>query len=50
MCGSVEEKAFNTNMKFMGVIDSERNTIRKRRVWKRLGLDGHEFSSAPSHA
>ena len=34
MCGSVEEKAFNANMELMGVIESERNAIRKRHVWK----------------
>ena len=34
MCGSVEEKVFNTNMQLMGVIESERNAIRKRHVWK----------------
>jgi hypothetical protein len=36
MCGSVEEKAFNANMELMGVIESERNAIRKRHVWKLL--------------
>ena len=37
MCGSVEEKAFNANMELLaGVIESERNTIRKRHVWKLL--------------
>ena len=36
MCGSVEEKAFNANMELMGVIESERNTNRKRHVWKLL--------------
>ena len=30
MCGSVEEKALNANMELMGVIESERNAIRKR--------------------
>ena len=36
MCGSVEEKAFNANMELMGVVESERNAIRKRHVWKLL--------------
>jgi hypothetical protein len=37
MCGSVEEKAFNANMELLaGVIESERNAIRKRHVWKLL--------------
>ena len=36
MCGSMEEKAFNANMELLGVIESERNTIRKRHVWKLL--------------
>ena len=36
MCGSMEEKAFNENMELMGVIESERNAIRKRHVWKLL--------------
>ena len=36
MCGSVEEKVFNANMELMGVIESERNAIRKRHVWKLL--------------
>ena len=36
MCGSVEEKASNANMELMGVIESERNAIRKRHVWKLL--------------
>ena len=30
MCGSVEEKVFNANMELIGVIESERNAIRKR--------------------
>ena len=36
MCGSVEEKAFNANMELTGVVESERNAIRKRHVWKLL--------------
>ena len=32
MCGSV----FNANMELMGVVESERNAIRKRHVWKLL--------------
>ena len=36
MCGSVEEKTFNANMELMGVVESERNAIRKRHVWKLL--------------
>ena len=36
MCGSVEERVFNANMKLMGVIEGERNAIRKRLVWKLL--------------
>ena len=36
MCGSVEEKVFNANMELLGVIESERNAIRKRHVWKLL--------------
>jgi hypothetical protein len=36
MCGSVEEKALNTNMESLGVMKNERNAIRKRRVWKLL--------------
>ena len=36
LCGSVEEKAFNANMELLGVIESERNAIRKRHVWKLL--------------
>ena len=36
MCGSVEEIVFNANMDLMGVIESERNDIRKRHVWKLL--------------
>ena len=36
MCGSVEEIVFNANMELMGVIESERNDIRKRHVWKLL--------------
>ena len=36
MCGSVEEKAFNANMELLGVIESKRNAIRKRHVWKLL--------------
>jgi hypothetical protein len=36
MCGSVEEKAFNANMELLGVIEGERNAIRKRHVWKLL--------------
>ena len=36
MCGSVEENAFNANMESMGVIESERNAVRKRHVWKLL--------------
>ena len=36
MFGSVEEKVFNANMELMGVIERERNPIRKRHVWKLL--------------
>ena len=36
MCGSAEEKVFNANMELLGVIESERNAIRKRHVWKLL--------------
>ena len=36
MCGSVEQNAFNPNMELMGMIESERNAIRKRHVWKLL--------------
>ena len=32
----MEEKVFDANMEYMGVIASERNAIRKRRVWKLL--------------
>ena len=32
----MEEKAFNANMELMGVVESERNAIRKRHVWKLL--------------
>ena len=32
----MEEKAFNANMELLGVIESERNAIRKRQVWKLL--------------
>ena len=34
MCGSVEEKAFNSNMELLGVIESENYAIRKRHMWK----------------
>ena len=30
MCGSVEEKAFMTNMELLGVVEGERDSIRKR--------------------
>ena len=36
MCGSVEENVFDANMELMGVIESERNAIRKRHVCKLL--------------
>ena len=36
MCSSVKEPVFNANMELMGVIESERNAIRKRHVWKLL--------------
>ena len=36
MCGSAEENVFNANMELLGVIESERNAIRKRHVWKLL--------------
>ena len=36
MCGSVEEKSFNANMELLGVVESKRNAIRKRHVWKLL--------------
>ena len=36
MCGSVEEKAFNANMELLGMIEGERNAIRKRHEWKLL--------------
>ena len=32
----MEEKVSNVNMELMGEIESERNTIRKRYVWKLL--------------
>ena len=35
-CGPVEENVFNANMELMGVIENERNVIRKRHVWKLL--------------
>ena len=37
-CGvqSTKGKVFNANMELMGVIESERNAIRKRHVWKLL--------------
>ena len=36
MCGSVEEKAFMTDMESLGVVEGERDSIRKRDVWKLL--------------
>ena len=32
----MEEKAFKANMELLGVIESERNAIRKRHAWKLL--------------
>jgi len=45
MCGSVEEKVSNANMELMGVIESERNAIRKRHVWKLLEEQDRVLSS-----
>jgi len=36
ICGSVEEKFFNTNMELTSEIESVRNAIQKRHVWKLL--------------
>jgi len=36
MCGSVEETVFNANMEVMVVIESRRNAIRTRHLWKLL--------------
>ena len=45
MCGSVEENVINANMELMGVIESERNVIRKRHVWKLRQAAGGAGSS-----
>ena len=45
MYGSVEEKVFNANMELMGVIESKRNAIRKRHVWKLLEEQDRVFRS-----
>ena len=36
MCGSVEEKACMANMELLGVVEGERDAIRKRHVWRLL--------------
>jgi hypothetical protein len=45
MCGSVEENVFNADMELIGVIESERNAIRKRHLWKLLEEQGRVLRS-----